>query len=213
MATFKYTEEASLTSFKPNQSTFFNKAGDKGKGVGVDNVKGDNFPKSIVDISQTQTGNFYSQLFEWEPKHQNRFIMTINQDIPAYLIKASSKPSMENGEVVIDHINVQRKVKGKSTWSNITITLYDPIIPSGAQAVMSWIRDHHESATGRDGYTDDYKKDIKLQGLGAAGQVVEEWTLKGAFIQSCNWGSYDWSTEDIVTIEMTLAYDYAFLHF
>ena len=212
MATFKYTSDAEPGGgFVTNQSTFYNKADDKTTAVGAATVKGEAFPAAITDKSANP--EFYSNLFQWEPKHQNRFIMEIGGGIPAYLVKASSKPSLENGEVVIDHINVQRKVKGKSTWSNITITLYDPIVPSGAQAVMSWVRDHHESATGRDGYTDDYKKDITLSGLGAAGQEVEQWTLKGAFIQSCNWGSYDWSTEDIVTIEMTLAYDYAFLHF
>ena len=207
MATFKYNK--AVEDF--TQSTFFNSKTGLGAGISETPLKSTTWPDAITDKS-TNT-EFYSQLFQWEPKHQNRFIMEIGGGIPAYLVKASSKPSLENGEVVIDHINVQRKVKGKSTWSNITITLYDPIVPSGAQAVMSWVRDHHESATGRDGYTDDYKKDITLSGLGAAGQEVEQWTLKGAFIQSCNWGSYDWSTEDIVTIEMTLAYDYAFLHF
>ena len=205
MAKFKYTSSPDTFT----SSSFFGAAGDK-VGPGVESLKGDAWPTSIVDRSVDKA--FYSKAFDWEPKHQNRFILTVG-DIPSYLVKASSKPSMENGEVVLEHINVQRKVKGKSKWNNITLTLYDPIVPSGAQAVMEWIRDHHESATGRDGYSDDYKKTVTMQGLGAAGQVVEEWSLKGAFIQSCNWGSYDWATEDVVTIEMTLAYDYAFLHF
>jgi len=206
MATFKYTQDPSTFA----SSSFFDATTGVGAGKSTSALKGDAWPGAIQD--QSSNPSFYSQLFQWEPKHQNRFLLTVG-NIPSYIVKASSKPSMENGEVVIDTINVQRKVKGKSTWSNITLTLYDPIVPSGAQAVMTWIRAHHESATGRDGYTDDYKKDITLKGLGAAGQVVEEWTIKGAYIQSCNWGSYDWSTEDIVTIEMTLAYDYAFLHF
>jgi hypothetical protein len=150
--------------------------------------------------------------FQWEPKYQHKFIMSIG-GIPSYLIRASAKPSAENGEIVLDHINVQRKVKGKTKWNNIEITLYDPITPSGAQAMMEWFRSHHESATGRDGYSSFYKKDLSMFQLDGMGRSVEEWTIKGAFIQSCNWGTLDWTTEDVQTITATLAYDYAFLQF
>ena len=70
----------------------------------------------------------------FEPKVQNRFIMYID-GIPAYLIKKAASPSLEAGEIVLDHINVYRKVKGKVRWNDMTLELYDPITPSGAQAV------------------------------------------------------------------------------
>ena len=47
--------------------------------------------------------------------------------------------------VVLDHINVKRKLKGKGEWQDIEITLFDPIVPSGAQQVMEWVRTSHES--------------------------------------------------------------------
>ena len=87
----------------------------------------------------------------YEPKMANRFIMYI-EGIPAYLIKAASRPSLDQGEVILDHINVERKLKGKTRWQDVTVTLYDPVVPSAAQAVMEWVRLHHESVTGRDGY-------------------------------------------------------------
>ena len=148
----------------------------------------------------------------WEPKKQHQFIMSIG-DIPAYLIKASAKPSMTNGEIALDHINTQRYVKGKSVWNSIAVTLYDAIVPSGAQSVMEWVRLHHESATGRDGYSTFYKKLVTLHQLSPLGEVVEEWKLNGTYILDSNFGSLDWSTEDVVTIEMTLRYDWALLNF
>lgn len=156
--------------------------------------------------------DFYEAAYVWEPKKQHQFIMQI-QGVPAYLIKASSKPSLSNGEVTLDHINVQRYVKGKSVWNTITVTLYDAIVPSGAQAVMDWVRLHHESITGRDGYSDFYKKEISLQQLSPLGEIIEEWTLKGAYITEANFGSLDWSTEDVVNIELTLRYDWALFSF
>jgi len=148
----------------------------------------------------------------FEPKLGNRFIMEIN-GIESYIIKTASRPTFTSEIVELDHINVKRKIKGKSTWDDISITLYDPIVPSGAQQVMEWIRSSHESLTGRDGYAAFYKKDINFFLLGPVGDKVEQWTLKGAFITSANFGELDWASNDPLSIELTLTYDYAILEY
>ena len=148
----------------------------------------------------------------FEPKQQNRFIAFVD-GFPAYIMKGVGAVSLTQGAVALNHINVQRYVKGKTVWNTIQFTLFDPITPSGAQAVMEWVRLHHESVTGRDGYSDFYKKDITFNTLGPVGDKVEEWTLKGAFISSATFGDMDWATEDPVQIELTLKYDYAILQF
>ena len=147
-----------------------------------------------------------------EPKHANRFILEI-ADIPAYIIKAAARPSLSNGEIVLDHINVDRKVKGKTRWNDISITLYDPIVPSGAQAVMEWVRLHHESATGRNGYSSQYKKDLTFKTLSGPGEIIEQWEIYGAYILDANFGTMDWGTDEAVQIELTLKYDWALLDF
>ena len=148
----------------------------------------------------------------YEPKMANRFIMYI-EGIPAYLVKAASRPSLDQGEVILDHINVERKLKGKTRWQDVTVTLYDPVVPSGAQAVMEWVRLHHESVTGRDGYSDFYKKDVTFNVLGPVGDLVEEWTLKGAYIENANFGDLSFADSEPVEISLTLKYDYAILQF
>ena len=148
----------------------------------------------------------------FEPKVKNRFIMYI-EGIPAYLIKAANRPSIVFEEIALDHINTKRYVKGKGEWQQLEITLYDPIVPSGAQAVMEWVRLHKESVTGRDGYSDFYKKDITFNVLGPVGDKVEEWTLKGAFITDANFNELDYASSDVVDISLTLRYDYAILQF
>ena len=148
----------------------------------------------------------------FEPKLKNRFIMQID-GINAYLIKSMNRPSLENDEVILEHMNTTRYVKGKSRWQPLEIMLYDPIVPSGAQQVIEWIRLHHESVTGRDGYSDFYKKNITFNLLDPVGAVVEEWELKGAYIQSANFGDMDFASSDPVEISLTLRYDYAILKF
>ena len=148
----------------------------------------------------------------FEPKVKNRFIMYV-EGIPAYLIKAVARPQITFEEIALDHINVKRYVKGKGDWQLLNITLYDPIVPSGAQAVMEWVRLHKESVTGRDGYSDFYKKDITINVLGPVGDKVEEWTLKGAFIKDANFGEMNWETNEPADITLSLRYDYAILQF
>ena len=149
----------------------------------------------------------------FEPKQANRFILYVD-GFPSYVIKKISGFNIENGEVTLNHINVLRKVKGKSKWSDVSLTLFDPITPSGAQAVMEWVRLHHESVTGRDGYSDFYKKDVTLNVLGPVGDVVSEWVLKGAFIKTATFPDFSWDAEnEAVNIEMTLGIDYAVLNF
>ena len=148
----------------------------------------------------------------FEPKLQNRFIVEID-GIPAYTIKSTNRPQIDFEEVELRHMNVKRWVKGVGEWQQLEMTLYDPIVPSAAQAVMEWVRLSHESVTGRDGYSDFYKKDITIQTLGPVGDIVEEWTLKGAFIQNATFGDLAFDSNAPVEITLTLRYDYAILQF
>jgi len=148
----------------------------------------------------------------FEPKTKNRYIMYM-EGIPAYLVKTANRPTITFEEIELNHINVKRFVKGKGTWETLECTLYDPVVPSAAQAVMEWVRLSHESVTGRDGYSDFYKKDITLNVLGPVGDIVEEWTMKGAWIQTATFNDLDWATNDPVEVTLTLRYDYAILQF
>ena len=148
----------------------------------------------------------------FEPKQQNRFILYVD-GIPSYQIKGMGAVSLTQGTVQLNHINVARYVKGKTLWNTISMTLFDPITPSGAQACMEWVRLHHESVTGRDGYSDFYKKDLHVLTLGPVGDVVEEWILKGAYCQTANFGDMDWTSDAPANISMTIVMDYAILNY
>ena len=135
----------------------------------------------------------------FEPKVQNRFLLNIDT-IPAYLVKNVKAPTFSDNSIKLDHINSYRKIRGKREWEDITMTLYDPITPSGAQAVMDWARLSHESVTGRAGYSDFYKKDLTLNILGPVGDVIGEWVIVGAFLVNGDFGQYDWSADEVVDL-------------
>jgi len=149
----------------------------------------------------------------FEPKVMNRFILYMD-GIPSFIIKKTARPGLSNTSQQLDHINVRNFYKGKTVWNTVALELYDPVVPSGAQAVMEWVRLHHESVTGRDGYQDFYKKDLTINVLGPVGDKVEEWTLKGAFITEVTFGDLDWSDDGApVMISMTVQPDYCILQY
>ena len=149
----------------------------------------------------------------FEPKQANRFILYVD-GIPSFMIKGLSGLGFEQNEITMNHINVYRKIKGRLVWNDVTMTLFDPITPSGAQATMEWLRLHHESVTGRDGYSDFYKKDLTVDILGPVGDIVSEWILKGAFIKNASFADLNWDEgETVQEINMTIGMDYCVLNF
>ena len=142
----------------------------------------------------------------FEPKQKNRFILYV-EGVPAYLIKGVSGMGFSQEEIVLNHINVYRKIKGKLKWNDLTLTLFDPITPSGAQATMEWVRLHAESVTGRMGYAAGYKKDIDLEMLDPTGVVVEKWILYGTFLTNVNFNALDYKSDALATITASLQMD------
>jgi hypothetical protein len=134
--------------------------------------------------------------------------------MPSFLVKGMTAVNLSQTAVALNHINVQRYVKGKTIWGTISFTMYEAITPAGSQTVMEWVRLHHESVTGRDGYSDFYKKDITFNGLGPVGDVVNEWIIKGAIITSAGFGDYSWDDDGTaVNITLEVQPDYCVLNY
>ena len=153
------------------------------------------------------TGDASSMLAnKFEPKRKFRWVLEID-GIDAFLCKTASRPQLTFEETKIQWINVERKLAGRATWGDMSVTLYDPIAPSGAQQVMEWIRLNFESITGRSGYSDFYKRDIVLKMLDPVGTVVELWDVKGAWVADCNFNDLDYSASDAVEITLSIKMD------
>tara|TARA_B100000963_G_scaffold348127_1_gene355260 strand:+ start:751 stop:1239 length:489 start_codon:yes stop_codon:yes gene_type:complete len=149
---------------------------------------------------------------KFEPKRKNRWIFAI-EGIDAFILKTAARPSFTIGEQEINFINAKRYVAGKMTFDTMSITLHDPIAPSGAQQVMEWIRTHYESVSGRAGYADFYKRDCQLKMLDPVGTVVELWDIKGAFLTNANFGDLSYDAEDPADISLTLRFDNCVLQY
>ena len=149
---------------------------------------------------------------KFEPKRKFRWVFSI-EGIDAFLIKSAARPNVTISEQEIQFINSRRYLAGKANFDAITVVMYDPIAPSGAQQVMEWVRTHFESVSGRAGYADFYKRDCQLKMLDPVGTVVELWDLKGCFLTAAQFGDLDYGTEDPTEISLTIRFDNCVLQY
>jgi hypothetical protein len=146
---------------------------------------------------------------QYEPKRSNRFIFSFHTSlgINSWYVQEASRPSITIDKKEIKFLNTETYVSSSFKWGEITVKLRDPIGPSAAQAAMEWVRLHAESVTGRMGYAAGYKKDCDLEMLDPTGVAVEKWILQGCLITSANFGSVNYTNDDIMTVELKLQPD------
>jgi hypothetical protein len=149
---------------------------------------------------------------KFEPKKKNRWVLMV-EGIDAYIIKTTSRPTITTESQEIPFINSRRYIAGKTEFGTMSVTLHDPIAPSGAQQIMEWVRTHFESVSGRAGYADFYKRDIQLKLLDPVGTVIELWDIKGAFITSAGFGDLTYEDHAAAEITLELRYDNCVLQF
>ena len=149
---------------------------------------------------------------KFEPKRKFRWVFAI-EGIDAFLMKGAARPNVNIGEQELQYINSRRWVAGKLSFDALTVSLYDPIAPSGAQQVMEWVRTHSETVSGRAGYADFYKRDIQLKMLDPVGTVVELWDIKGAFLTNANFNDLTYEDEAPVEISLSIRFDNAVLQY
>ena len=149
---------------------------------------------------------------KFEPKRKFRWVFAI-EGIDSFLMKTANRPSITTEEIEVPFINHTRYVAGKTKFEQLSVTLHDPIAPSGAQQVMEWVRTHFESVSGRGGYADFYKRDCQLKLLDPVGTVVELWDIKGAFLTAASFGDLDYGASDPTEISLTLRFDNCVLQY
>lgn len=149
---------------------------------------------------------------KFEPKKKNRWIFAL-EGIDSFLIKTAARPSISIESQPISYMNSKRFVAGLATFETLSLTLHDPIAPSGSQQVMEWVRTHFESVSGRAGYADFYKRDCQLKLVDPVGTVIELWDIKGAFLTSAGFGDLSYEDGGMMEVALTLQFDNCVLQY
>ena len=149
---------------------------------------------------------------KFEPKRKNRWIFAL-EGIDSFLIKTAARPSVSIEETPISYMNSKRYVAGLASFETLSLTLHDPIAPSGAQQVMEWVRTHFESVSGRAGYADFYKRDCQLKLVDPVGTVIELWDIKGCFLTSAGFGDVSYEDGGMMEVALTIRFDNCVLQY
>ena len=130
--------------------------------------------------------------------------------------KSIDKPSFDINTSEYLLINHKFKYPGVLTWNDVKITLVD------AGGLVKQINDEYLKAAGytnpqinttgiqKNGF-DGIGGNLIINQLDSDGKNIEKWQLMNSFIKTVNYGSLDYSSDELVQIEMTISYDYAIL--
>ena len=126
-----------------------------------------------------------------------------------------ARPQVQFQEITLPVYNSTLYLAGKPTWQTLAINIRDDASGTVSALVGQQLQkqmDFVEQASAASGQ--DYKFQTNIEvldgGNGTAGPVVlETWELYGCFLQTANYNTLNYATNEAVTIALTLRFDNA----
>jgi len=126
-----------------------------------------------------------------------------------------ARPQVQFQEITLPVYNSTLYLAGKATWQTLAINIRDDASGNIQRAVGTQLQrqmDFAEQASAASG--GDYKFTTRIDILdggngGAVPVELETWELYGCFIQTANYNTLNYATNEAVTIALTLRYDNA----
>ncbi len=165
-----------------------------------------------------------------KPKRAYRFTMLVSGQgedaqggqlkttIPEFLVKKVDKPSFSISESPHNYLNHTFYYPGKVTWNDITLTIVDVASGDvdGTQAVMDMLEaSGYRIPTVGDKSTVSKSQSINALGkivinqIDETGTIVDTWTLNNSWIKDAKFGTLDYSSEEMMNVDLTIKYDNA----
>ena len=152
-----------------------------------------------------------------QPTRQFRFLVSNSNDSEAvwYWAKTVSKPSFEVSSTEHQLVNHKFKYPGIVTWNDINMTIVDTgektkdLVNRLKKTGYNYPTNFNQKEGISKSASTQYLDELSIQQLDSDGLIIETWKLKGAFIKSINFGDLDYESEGLVTIQLTISYDWA----
>ena len=159
---------------------------------------------------------------EADPKRKYRFKLTMFGEI-AWYVKSVTAPSYEVTSIEHAFSDHTFYFPGKIKWSDMEVTLVDPAGKDDVvHKTLSLISAAGYKIPTRDGLNSDQafetftkanlvknNGEVILETQNPDGKVIERWELKNAFVTNVKFGDFDYSSDDMREISLTLKYDWA----
>jgi T4-like virus tail tube protein gp19. len=129
--------------------------------------------------------------------------------VPSSWVKVAARPNLDIDETQIDFLNGRTWIPGKGSWQTMTVTYYDAITADLAP-LWSWLATVYNFVKPNQLHQASKRKDYggkaHLELYDGCGNYVEKWTLKDCWPKAVNFGTLDYASSDVVTVELTLRY-------
>ena len=169
---------------------------------------------------------FWSQPGGTEPLRQYRWYISFggfgNLDSVKYALKKVDKPKAKINSIQHKYLNHFFNYPGRLEWEDINLT-FAAVSGESVTGLLNLItinsgytypRDGNTGQTiSKDGFVGQVGRSLDIIQIDAGGNTIpgETWRLTNAFFTSIQYGTLDYSNEEIVEISCTVKYDTAAL--
>jgi hypothetical protein len=152
-----------------------------------------------------------------DPTRQFRFKIQTGAENDWWWAKSVTKPSFSVNESEYQLINHKFKYPGIVSWNNVTIRIVDPDGEAGYWYTKlgdyGWWAPTYPASNRVKGLSKDNistsLKFMKIMQLNSDGDTIETWNLNNPKIASVNFGSLDYSSDELVVLDIEISYDWA----
>jgi len=154
-----------------------------------------------------------------EPKRTFRFKVTFGGG-PVWWAKDVDQPQATVGTTEHDFMIHKFYYPGKVTWNQVALTLVDPVTPGALDSLLTILRNTGYKIPGdptrEEAFSSISKANattslgqVQIDVLDADGQRLHTWDLNNSFIMEITPSKLDYASEDLMTVALTLKYDWA----
>ncbi len=132
------------------------------------------------------------------------------------------KPGISVSETEHTYLNHKFYYPGRVDWSEVSVSFVDVVGSNGAADVMLSLLNNagYSVPTAADQDNANLHTlgkhsmnaqigDVTITQVNAAGEDIEEWILRNAFIKSVRLSGLDYGSEDMATVDISIRYDWA----
>lgn len=174
----------------------------------------------------TTTSSFWSEK-GLEPKRKFRYLVYF-AGMPQWIAKTVTKPSFSVGTTQHSYLQHNFNFPGRVTWQDVNLTIVDAITPDSVATLYRIIQESgyvlppnvSQNELGgkrtitKEAMVNALGTSVQIETIGGSGdtEILESWVLNNPQITSVNFDTLDYSSDDLLNIQITLKYDWASLN-
>lgn len=151
---------------------------------------------------------------------QNRWLMKIDdvsgtneETVDILPPQKSARPQITFKEEAVPHLNETIYFPMKPEFKPIPLTLFDVSTINILHPVWAWITLCYDANSGewKPSIGNGFKRKAVLELYNGCGEIIEAWVYENAWPQDINFRELDMTSSDIITCDITLRYDRAYI--